>query len=160
MEKIETIKDRMKELNELFPDKTSISIETEITDNDFGVRAKATIYYKGDVLATAHSEKWIQGENGVGEEATAWAETRAVSRAIGFLLRKEQIHTEEDLIDLSNARLKSFYKFATSGATLEELKRMVDESEPEFVKRKIQVAFSSLVSKKQMDEAKRGTIKQ
>jgi hypothetical protein len=160
MEKIETIKDRMKELNELFPDKTLISIETEIIDNEFGVRAKATIAYNREILATAHAEKWIQGQSGIGEEATAWAETRAVSRAIGFLLRKEQIHTEEDLIDLANTRLKSFYKFATSGASLEELKRMVDESEPDFVKRKIQVAFSSLVSKKQMDEAKKGNIKQ
>jgi len=160
MEKIETIKDRMRELNELYPNKDAIAIRTKVYDTEFGVRVKAEIYYNSHIVSTAHAEKWIEGTGGVGEEATAWAETRAVSRAIGFFLRKEQIHTEEDLIEMANVRLKAFYRFASSGASLEELKRMVDETEPDFVKRKIQVAYNSIMSKVQMNEAKTGKIKQ
>jgi|DEB0MinimDraft_10_1074344.scaffolds.fasta_scaffold61658_1 hypothetical protein len=152
MEKVETIKDRMSELHKKYPNTEDISIMTEIIDLEDAVRAKASIFYKGTLLATGHSEKWFDSD--VREEATPWAETRAVSRAIGFLLRKEVIHTEEDLMQLSRRRLKSFYAYAKDGATLEELKTLVDDEDIDFVKRKLQSAFNSITAKIQMDEAR------
>lgn len=152
MEKVETIKDRMSELHKKYPNTEDISIQTEIFDLQDAVRAKASIFYKGTLLATGHSEKWFDYD--IKEEATPWAETRAVSRAIGFLLRKEVIHTEEDLMQLSRRRLKSFYAYAKDGATLEELKTLVDDEDIDFVKRKLQSAFNSITAKIQMDEAR------
>ena len=111
-------------------------------------------------MASGHCDKWLDSNGDVKEEATAWAETRAVSRAIGFLLRKEVIHTEEDLIEMASVRLKSFYAYAKNGATLEELKEIVDAVQIDFVKRKLQVAYNSIMSKIQMNEAKKGVIKQ
>lgn len=159
MQKIETIQDRMRDLKEAYP-KEKVAIKTDIKDIEFGVRAKAEIFIDGEFMASGHCDKWLDSNGDVKEEATAWAETRAVSRAIGFLLRKEVIHTEEDLIEMASVRLKSFYAYAKNGATLEELKQIVDAVQIEFVKRKLQVAYNSIMSKIQMNEAKKGVIKQ
>ena len=143
---IRTIGDRMAMLKAYEAENGKVSFLTQVEIFDDGVLAKASAFDYKTEMHLQNGHKFIPFE-GVGKkDAISTAETQAMSRCIGFLVRDQRIHSMEELEDAASRKAKGLRQSHRDGASLDELQEMIRSERDLLVKKRMQQAYGSIVS--------------
>lgn len=97
----------------------SYAIETEILEHITGeyVLVEAVLKY-GDRIVTVHKLKYAESK--FDDSYISWAETMAISKAIGFVLADESdaVHTQDEFIELVSRKTKEFESWIDEGGNI------------------------------------------